>query len=122
MSSRLETAGKFAIVALIALVLFLLPGGGNALDVILAVLSIAFFTLIAMLGARLYREHRFTIESLSDRERQVLYGSIGLALLTFAATNRMFESGGLGVIAWLALLGLASYGIFWTYKSSQEYG
>ena len=122
MSSRLETAGKFAIVALIALVLFLLPGGGNALDVILAVLSIAFFTLIALLGARLYREHRFTIESLSERERQVLYGSIGLALLTFAATSRMFETGGLGVIAWLALLGLASYGIFWTYKSSQEYG
>ena len=119
---RFELAGKFGIVALIALVLFLLPGGGNALVVILALLSIAFFTLIALLAARLYREHRFTIESLSDRERQVLYGSIGLALLTFAAANRMFESGGLGVIAWLALLGLASYGIYWTYRSSQEYG
>lgn len=119
---RFETAGKFAIVALIALVLFLLPGGGNALDVILTLLTIAFFTLIALLAARLYREHRFTIESLSDRERQVLYGSIGLALLTFAAASRMFDSGGLGVVAWLALLGLASYGVYWTYRSSQEYG
>jgi drug/metabolite transporter (DMT)-like permease len=118
---RFETAGKFAIVALIALVLFLLPGGGNALDVVLTVLSIAFFTLIALLAARLYREHRFTIESLSDRERQVLYGSIGLALLVFAATNRMFDSG-LGVIGSLALLGLASYGVYWTWRSSQEYG
>ena len=119
---RFETAGKFGIVALIALVLFLLPGGGNALDIILTLLTIAFFTLIALLAARLYREHRFTIESLSDRERQVLYGSIGLALLTFAAASRMFNEGGLGVVAWLALLGLASYGVFWTWRSSQEYG
>ena len=119
---RFETAGKFAIVALIALVLFLLPGGGQALDVILTALTIAFFVAIALLAARLYRENRFTIESLSERERQVLYGSIGLALLTFAASSRMFESGGLGVIAWLALLGIASYGVYWTYRSSQEYG
>ncbi len=119
---RFETLGKFGIVALIALVLTLIPGGGNALDVMLTLLSIAFFVAIALLAARLYREHRFTIESLSDRERQVLYGSIGLALLTFAASRRMFEEGGFGVIAWLALLGLASYGVYWTWRSSQEYG
>jgi O-antigen/teichoic acid export membrane protein len=119
---RFETAGKFAIVALIALLLFLLPGGGDALSVLLTALSIAFFGLIALLAARLYREHRFRIESLSARERQVSYGSIGLALLTFTATRQMFDEGGFGVIAWLALLGLASYGIYWTWRSSQEYG
>ncbi len=119
---RFETAGKFGIVALIALVLFLLPGGGEALDVLLTMLSIAFFTVIALLAARLYREHRSTIESLAERERQVLYGSIGLALLTFAATRRLFDAGPLGVFGWLALLGLASYGVYWTWKSSQEYG
>ena len=119
---RFALAGKFGIVALIALVLFLLPGGGSALDVMLTALSIAFFVAIAMLAARLYREHNFTIESLSDRQRQVLYGSIGLALLTFAATRRMFDEGGLGVIAWLAMLGICSYGIYWTWRSSQEYG
>ena len=119
---RFETLGKFAIVALIALVLFLLPGGGDALSVVLTLLSIAFFTAIALLGARLWRENRFTLESLSERERQVLYGSIGLALLAFTATRRMFDAGGLGVMAWLALLGLASYGVYWTYRSSQEYG
>ena len=119
---RFGLLGKFAIVALIALVLFILPGGGNALDVILTLLSIAFFTAIALLAARLYREHSFTIESLSDRQRQVSYGSIGLALLTFTATRQMFEEGGFGVLAWLALLGLASYGVYWTWKTSQEYG
>jgi inorganic pyrophosphatase len=119
---RFETLGKFGIVALIALALFLLPGGGNALDVMLTALSIAFFVAIALLAARLFRENRFTIESLSDRQRQVLYGSIGLALLTFTATRQMFDEGGFGVLAWLALLGLASYGVYWTWRSSQEYG
>src|SRR5687768_295537 len=119
---RFETLGKFGIVALIALALFLLPGGGNALDVMLTALSIAFFVAIAVLAARMYREHRFTIESLSDRERQVAYGSVGLALLTFTATRQMFDEGGFGVLAWLALLGLASYGIYWTWRSQQEYG
>jgi hypothetical protein len=52
----------------------------------------------------------------------VAYGSIGLALLTFTASRVMFDEGGFGVIAWLALLGLASYGIYWTWRSSQEYG
>lgn len=120
--ARFDPLWKFALVALIALLLFLLPGGGNALDVMLTLLSIAFFVAIAFLAARLYREHHFTIESLAERERQVLYGSIGLALLTFTASRRMFEEGGFGVIAWLALLGIASYGIYWTWRSQQEYG
>ena len=119
---RLDLIGKFGIVALIALVLFLLPGGGSAIDVLLAALSIIFFAVIALFAARLFRENRFTIDSLSDRQRLVLYGSIGLALLTFAATRRMFDEGGLGVLAWLALLGICSYGVYWTWRTSQEYG
>ncbi len=122
MTERKRIALSWVAVLVAALVFTAAPGGGETLDVILAVLSIGFFVAIAFLGYRLYREHRFTIESLSDRERQVLYGSIGLALLTFTASSRMFDEGGLGVVAWLALLGLASYGVYWTYRSSQEYG
>ena len=118
---RFETAGKFGIVALIALVLFLLPGGGNALDVVLAVLSIAFFTLIALLAARLYREHRFTIQSLSTLERTVGYVSIGMAILAFVGTSRLFGFGGPGVLIWLALLGACSYGIYWVWRHSTQY-
>ncbi len=116
---RFETAGQFAIVALIALVLFLLPGGGSALSVLLTVLSIVFFTLIAMLGARLFREHRFTLESLEPNQRAVLYGSIGLAVLTFAASGRLLQ--GVGILVWLALVGLAAYGVFWVFQSSRRY-
>jgi len=115
----MRAARNFAIVALIALAFTALPGGRSTLDVILAILSIAFFTAIAFLGYRLYREHRFTLESLSDRERAVLYGAIGLALLTFVASERLFD--GPLILVWLGLLGLASYGVYWVFQSSRRY-
>ncbi len=113
--------GKFAIVALVALALTLLPGGRETVNALLTVLSVAFFVLIGLLGARLFRQNRTTIESLEARQRLVLYSSIGLALLTFAATNRLFDQGGLGVLAWLALLGLATYGIYWVWTQYRRY-
>jgi len=116
-----NTAAKFGILALIALLLFLLPGGGSALTVMLTLLTIAFFVAIALLGYRLYRQYRFEIESLETAQRAVLYGSVALAFLTFTATNRLFDVGGAGVLAWLALLGLASYGVFWVYSRYRRY-
>jgi hypothetical protein len=115
------TAGKFGIVALVALGLTVLPGGGPALEVLLTLLSIAFFTAIAVLGYRLYRQFAFELGSLTDRQRLVLYGSVGGAFLTFCATSRLFDTGGAGVFAWLALLGLCSYGVYWVWSQYREY-
>ncbi len=113
---------KFGVIALIALVLVVLPGGGSALDVAITLLTIAFFVAIALLGYRLYRQYRFEIESLETGQRAILYASVGLAFLTFTATNRLFDVGGLGVLVWLALLGLASYGVFWVFSRYRRYG
>jgi hypothetical protein len=112
---------EFAVIPLVALALTVLPGGGAALDVALTLLTIAFFAAIALLAYRLYREHRFDIDSLESNQRLILYGSIGLAFLTFTATNRLFDAGGAGVLAWLALLGLCSYGVFWVWTRSRRY-
>ena len=121
MSERTRIALEFLAVALIALVFTAAPGGDSTLRVMLAILSIAFFVAIALLGYRLYRENTFTLESLSDTQRGVLYGSVGGAFLVFAAAERMFDWGGGGVVIWIALLGLCSYGIFWVYMSSRDY-
>jgi hypothetical protein len=51
----------------------------------------------------------------------VLYGSIGLAFLTFAGTKRLFDAGGAGAIGWILLLCLASYGVFWVFQQSRRY-
>ncbi len=112
----MKTAGEFGIVALIALAFTVLPGGGPALGVALAMLSIVFFTLIAVMGYRLYHQFGFELDSLDDRQRVVLYGSLGLALLTFCATSRLFGTGGAGAVVWMALLALCSYGIYWVWK------
>jgi hypothetical protein len=116
----MRAARNIAIVALVALGFWALPGGAPTLNVILALLSIAFFAAIAFLGYRLYREHRFTIDSLAPIQRAVLYGSIGLAVLTFAASSRLLN-GGAGILVWLALLGIASYGVFWVFQRYRSY-
>ena len=122
MSLRARQAINFAIVALVALGFTVLPGGGSSLRVILTLLGIIFFAAIALFGYRLYREHRFTLDSLGERERLVLYGSVALAFLTFVASQRLFTMrGGLGVLIFLGLLALASYGVFWVFTRSRRY-
>jgi hypothetical protein len=118
----MRTAGNFAIVALIALFFTALPGGRGVLNVLMTLLTIAFFTAIAVLGYRFFRQHRFELDSLSERQRLVLYSSIGLAFLTFCATARMFGAGGLGALAWIGLLGICSFGLYWVWTQYRSYG
>ena len=112
---------EFLAILVIALVFTAAPGGDSTLQVILAILSIAFFVAIALLGYRLYRENTFFIESLGDSQRVILYSPIGGAFLVFAAAERLFDWGGGGILIWIALLGLCSYGVFWVWQSSRDY-
>ena len=121
MSDRVRVSLEFLGVLLIALVFTVAPGGGSTLNVILAILSIAFFVAIALLGYRLYRENRFTLDGLTDMQRGVLYSAVGGAFLVFAAAERLFDIGGGGIVIWIALLGLCSYGVYWVWMSSRDY-
>jgi hypothetical protein len=116
-----QTAWKFGVVALVALLLVVLPGGGRALDVLLTAITIAFFAAIALLVARLYRQYRLDIESVDSNIRLALYGSLAIAVLTFTGTDRLFDAGGAGVVVWFALLALASYGLFWAWTRYRRY-
>jgi hypothetical protein len=116
-----QVAWKFGVIALVALALVVLPGGGSALDVVLTALTIVFFASIALLVARVYRQYRLDIESLDPNIRLALYGALALALLTFTATDRLFDAGGAAVLLWFALLALASYGLFWAWTRYRRY-
>jgi hypothetical protein len=118
----MKLAAYWAIIALVALAIVVLPGGGPVLNVVLTLLSIAFFAAIALFVYRLYHEQKFTLDALSDRQRFVLYASIGGALLNFTATSRLFNAGGVGVLLWIIILGLCSYGVMWVYVSYRSYG
>ncbi len=111
----MKLAGQIGLIALVALAITLLPGGGTAVEVVLTALTIAFLAAIGFFGYRLFHQFRFEIESLEDRDRAVLYGSIALVIFAFAAARRMFDAGGGGTVAWLALLGIAVYGLYWVW-------
>jgi hypothetical protein len=117
----MQFAWKLGVVALIALVFVVLPGGGNALDVVLALLSVVFLAAIAVLGYRLYGQYRLDIDTLEPNTRLALYGSVGLAILTVVATDRLFDVGGAGIVAWFALLALCSYGIYRVWVQYRSY-
>jgi TRAP-type C4-dicarboxylate transport system permease small subunit len=110
-----KMARNIAIIAVIAAAVAILPSGRPAVNVLLTVIGIAFFGAIAILGYRLYMENRFTLDALEQRERIVLYVSLAVALLGFAAANRW------GVLVFIALLALASYGVFWVIVQQRRY-
>lgn len=112
---------KFGVVALIALALTVLPGGSAALNLALTALTLVFLTAIAFLGYRMYRQFSFELSTLDRTLTTILYGSLGLALLTFTATSRLLDQGGAGLMVWIALLALASYGLYWVWMRYRSY-
>ena len=109
-----------AIIALVALAIAVIPGGSATAELLLAILALGFLTAIAFLGYRLYMEHRFTLWSMSDRHRAMLYGGLAAAMATLIATPRLWESG-LGTILWFALLGGSLFSIYHAWVESRRY-
>jgi hypothetical protein len=112
---------NFGILAVIALAVVVLPGGGPTVSVILTLLGAAFLIALGFFLLQLYRENRWTLESMERIYRVVLYSSIGLAFLTFAGYQKLWVSGGAsGRVVWLALLALAGYGVFWSWAQARR--
>jgi hypothetical protein len=103
------------ILALAAAVAFL-PGAGIASGLISYLLSLLFLGGMAFFVARLYMEHRLDLDSLGERRRAMLYGAIGVAILTVSATPRLWNTGP-GTFIWFLLIGLASYVLYLVYRS-----
>jgi O-antigen/teichoic acid export membrane protein len=114
-------ARNVAIIALIALAVVVLPGGGNAADLLLGVISLAFLAAMAWFAARLYRENQFTLASLSTNHRALLYGAVAFAFAALTGTDRMLNTG-LGTVVWVAMLGGAAASVYCVWTESRRYG
>jgi hypothetical protein len=112
---------NLGIIALVALAVVVLPGGGNAADLLLGVISLAFLGAIAWFAARLYRENQFTLASLSTNHRALLYGAVAVAFSALVATDRLVGTGP-GTVAWLALLGGSAASIYYVWTESRRFG
>jgi len=112
---------NFAIVILLAVAVWQLPGGGTATSTINNILGILFAGGLVFFAYRMYMEHRSSLFILEDRVRALLYGSFALLALALIGTRRLWDEGGIGVLAWLALIGAAVYGCVTVYRTSREY-
>jgi hypothetical protein len=120
MDDRMKTVRNVAILLLLAAAVAYLPGGGRAAVTFQTILGVAFMVGLGFAGLRLYLSQRIAIYSLGDRRRALLYGVLGLGVVTVAAKPRMWETS-FGKFGWFVLLGLVTYTLFALYRYSRSY-
>jgi hypothetical protein len=118
---RAKHIRNILIIVALALVVWLVPGGGTGSSTIYNVLTIILTAGLLFFGYRLYMENRATIFGLGDNQRAVLYGSVTIATVALLATNKLWDQGGLGALVWFALLSLAGWGIYRVWREYSEY-
>ena len=116
----IETARNIGVVLLLGLVVWLAPGGGEGATFILQLLNANFIVLLALGCALLYRRFRGEIFALGDLWRFALYAAIGIAIVTVAASGRLFDTPA-GAVAWFALIGAASYTLYLVWQRHRSY-
>jgi hypothetical protein len=111
-----------AIIVVLAVAVWKLPGGGEASLTISNLLWIVFVGGMLFFGFRMYMEHRDSLFGLAERQRGILYAAAALATITLVATRRMWnEGGGLGAMLWLGFLALSIYAIYSVWRAYREY-
>jgi hypothetical protein len=117
----LKNLRNVAIILVIAVAVWKLPGGGTAANTIGNVFAVFFIGGLFFLGYRLYMERREVILGLEERQRGLLYGALALAAFALIATRRMWDAGGLGAVIWMAMLGAAAYAIYSVWRAYSSY-
>ena len=116
-----KNARNIAIILLLTVAVWQLPGGGTATRVTYNILGILLWGGLLFFAYRMYMERRTTLLDLPERQRLLLYGSVALATITLVGTSRMWDAGGLGVLFWFALMFAAGYGVYTVFRLQREY-
>ena len=115
----MRAARNIAIIALLALVLTVLPAGGSLAQGILTALSLVFIGSIAMLAVRFWKQNSLARDAMTDRQRGIIYGSLGAIALMVAGTDELFQTGA-GTVAWLLILALSGWLIYTTWREANS--
>jgi hypothetical protein len=117
-------AGKhlrnIAILIVLALIVWLVPGGDRASLTLSNLLGIVLAGGFVFFGYRLYMEHRATIMGLEDRQRGILYASLALLVIAIVGFGRMWQTGGGGLL-WLALVAISCWGVYSVWRAWRAY-
>ena len=111
---------NIAIVALLALALTVLPGGGNVATALITTLSLIFLVAIGLLVARAWHETSLTRDVMTERQRTIVYGALGALALMIAGLDELLDSGG-GTVAWIAIVALSVYLLVTTWRDASSY-
>jgi hypothetical protein len=105
---------------LLALVVAVLPGGGNLADAVITALTMALLAGIAWMLYVLSRENQLTLSSLTDGRRAIFYGAFGMLALLVAGSDKMFATGG-GTLLWIILLAASVAAIWKVWMEANSY-
>jgi hypothetical protein len=117
----MRTVRNVLIIAILAVPIAFVPGGGGVADGVLAALGLAFLASIGAAGRQVYRENRLTLDSLPDDQRAVLFGSVGVVVLMMAGAGKMLGGGGLGAVIWVTLMACAVVAIIGVWMRAHSY-
>ena len=118
---RYKNLRNVAIILVLAVAVWKLPGGGTAAQTISNIFSVFFLGGLFFFGYRTYMEHRDTIFGLEERQRALLYGALALIAFALAATARMWDVGIVGGMLWLAMIGAAGWAIYSVWRAYRTY-
>ena len=115
----MRAARNILIIALLALGLTVLPAGGNVAEGVLVFLSLVFAAAIAGMLVRFWKDTGLQRDTLTDRQRWLIYGSSGAIALMIVGTDELLSSGP-GTVAWVAILVGSGWLIFNTWREAES--
>ncbi|HUB76106.1 MAG TPA: hypothetical protein VL977_03570 [Solirubrobacteraceae bacterium] len=115
----MKHARNFAILALIALAVVVIPGGAQATGLVDGILSIAIAALLAYFVGRLYRDRRIDLYGLGDLDRGILYASLAGLVVVGAAAQSFGTT--LGALVLAVLLAACGAGLVRVYQAWRSY-
>ena len=116
---RVKVVRNIAIIGLLALLLTVLPAGGSLATGVLTALSLIFLGAIALLAVRFWRENSLTRDAMTDRQRALIYGSLGAIALVVAGTDELFDTG-TGTVVWILVLAVGGWLIYNTWREANS--
>jgi hypothetical protein len=115
-----RAARNIAIIALLALVVAAVPGGGQAADGLIAALTICSLAVLGWAGYQVYRQNQLTYATLDERRAGILVAAVGAIVLMIAGADELLDSGA-GLLLWIGVLGLSVFAIVRVWTDAHTY-
>jgi|SRR4051812_18311835 hypothetical protein len=114
----MRTARNIAIILLLALIVDLAPGGGNAAQALLAAVGIIFLAMIAWGAYVFYRQNRLSYLGLTERQRILFVSALGAIVLMIAGASKLTATSG-GSLIFIGVLIFAALSIYKVWSESR---